>query len=93
MALPVIWVITNKPEGILVAEISLDELFAKTLHTLYISDDRSISLLSGDTALLQKNKKAEANLFQLKKQLRLSPPLDKMALHLEINNYRKIQTV
>ncbi len=92
MALPVIWVMTNKPEGVLVAEMNMGELFANALHSFNISDDRSISLLSGNTVLLEKNKKAEASFFQSKKPLRLAPPLDRMALQVEINDYRKIKT-
>ncbi len=91
MAFPVIWVMTNKPEGILVGEIRLDELFNKTLPSFDVSNDRSVSLLSSQNILLQKNKRDEASFFQMKKRLKLQPPLDKMAFQFEIDDYRKIQ--
>ena len=90
MAFPVIWVMTNKPEGILVGEIRLNELFHNTLPSFDVSNDRSVSLLSGKDILLQKNKRDEASFFQMKKQLKLQPPLDKISLQFEIDDYRKI---
>jgi two-component sensor histidine kinase/HAMP domain-containing protein len=91
IALPVIWVMTNKPEGVLVAELKVDELFTKTLPAFNISAARSISLLSGDTVLLQRNKKDGAGFFRLKNPLYLAPPLDKMAFRFEIVDYRDMQ--
>jgi signal transduction histidine kinase/ActR/RegA family two-component response regulator len=91
MALPVIWVMTNKPEGILVAEVRLDELFNKTLPSFDVRSDRSVSLVSGQNTILQNTKRAEASSFQMTKPLKLQPPLDKMAFQFEIYDYRKIR--
>ncbi|MDD1749355.1 MAG: ATP-binding protein [Methanothrix sp.] len=90
MAFPVIWVMTNKPEGLLVAEIRLEELFNNTLPSFSVSSDRSVSLLSSSNILLQKNKRDEAIFFRMKKRLRLQPPLDEMAFQFEIDDYRKM---
>ncbi len=88
IALPVIWVMTNKPEGVLIAEVRLEDLFAETMPATV---DRSVALLSHDMVLLQKNKRDEASFFELKKPLHLSPPLDALAFQFEIEDYRKIQ--
>ncbi len=90
LAYPIVWEMTGKPEGLLVAEISLEELFYKTL-TVFNEDNKiNLFLSSGGRTVFSKIKARGKVFFRFAENLHVTPPLDQLALRMEIADYEEI---
>lgn len=91
LAYPIVWEMTGKPEGLLVAEISVEELLNKTLPALEENHKMDISLSSGGrTFFSRKIKKTGNPFFKFGENLHMAPPLEQLDLKLEIVDYDEI---
>ncbi len=90
LAYPITWEMTGKPEGLLVAEISLEELFNKTL-TIFNEDNKvNLFLSSGGRTVFSKIKARGKVFFKFADDLHVTPPLDQLDLRMDIADYEEI---
>jgi len=90
LAYPIVWEMTRKPEGLLVAEISLEELFDKTPLNFNEDNKINLSLSSGNRVVFSKIKAGGKVFFKFTENLHVTPPLDQLDLRMEIVDYEEI---
>jgi len=90
LAYPIVWEMTGKPEGLLVAEISVEELFNKTLPIFKEDNKINLFLSSGGRTIFSKSKAEGKVFFKFTEDLHVTPPLDQLDLKMEVIDYEEI---
>jgi len=90
LAYPIVWEMTRKPEGLLVAEISVKELVDKIFPATEGKSKINLSLLSGSRTVFSRINNEGNYFFKFTDKLHLTPPLDQLDLKMEIADYEEI---
>lgn len=90
LAFPVVWSMTKKGEGILVAEFVLGEFVDRTLYNVGENADHGLVVRSGSRVLLAKSSRTRKGTVELRKRLALGDPLGALNLSVDIENYRQL---
>lgn len=90
LAYPVVWEMTGKPEGFLVAEFNVKELFEEIFPVTAEKSKVNLFLLSGSKTVFSKADNAGKSFFKFTDKLHLTPPLDRLDLKMEIADYEEI---
>ena len=90
LAYPIVWEMTKRPEGVLVAEIGIEELVDKTLPIFKEDNTINFFLSSGSRMVFSKIKAKGKVFFKLAEDLHVTPPLDQLDLKMEIADYEEI---
>ncbi len=90
LAYPVVWSMTGKSEGLLVAEIAVDNVVNDVLPPLGARQNDSLILASNRNLLFSRDKKAKDKFYTLSTVLALDEPLRSLNLSAEIDDYREL---
>lgn len=89
LAYPVVWEMTHRPEGILVAEFPVGEMVDANLFALG-DNGTGFRLMSGDQALYSKNFVDRLGLHRFDVPLHTAAPMNALRLSMQIVNLRNI---
>lgn len=89
LAYPVVWNMTNRAEGILVAEVSVGEMVDAQLLTMG-SDDTGFRMKSGGRILLSRNFVDGGGFHRLEMPLSTVAPMKDLGLSMQIENHQRI---
>ena len=89
LAYPVVWNMTGRAEGILVAEVPVGEMVDAQLFAMG-NNDSGFRLMSGGKALLSRNFVEDRGFHQFDMPLSTAAPLKDLGLSMRIENRRRI---
>lgn len=87
LAYPVIWNMTRRPEGILVAEVPIENMVASRLLTLGINGT-GYRMMSGKEPLFSRNFEERRGVLRFGIALPVRPPMRALDLSVEVENHR-----
>jgi len=89
LAYPVVWNMTSRAEGILVAEVPVGEMVDAQITALG-SNDTGFRMMSGERALLSRNFVEDRGFHQFDMPLSTKAPMKDLGLSMRIESHRRI---
>lgn len=91
LAYPIVWNMTGRSEGVLVAEIPVGEMFDAQLFAMGNKNTGTgFRMLSGERTLFSRNFVDSAGLQRFDIPLSTAAPMNKLGLSMQIENHRQI---
>jgi HAMP domain-containing protein len=89
LAYPVVWNMTSRAEGVLVAEVPVGEMADAQLFAMG-NNDTGFRMMSGGLVLLSRNFVDGRGFHQFEMPLSIKEPMKNLGLSLQIENHRRI---